>query len=243
MTGSVYSKDDAALTPDFLVSGKWVLEEGFDDCRCTIEFTAKGRFTINRKDCVMQDRSNINASGIYKISGDSISFTVDKENEPNTEFTKGFSFTALLAKSDSLKYRWLLDFTTSDIGKLNNYNSLIKEGESVSIKGIDSVSTGEKKGTVTAPLKMREAPDTTAKESEYGGKCVQRADKKGSDYVPFKSYEKGTELKIFARTKNMSKVGKLNNYWYYVKYADQDCDDGQITERAGWVFGEYVKMK
>jgi len=102
----------------------------------------------------------------------------------------------------------------------------------MSIHGVDTVSLGSKNGIVTAALKIRESPGTSAQEITW--QCDM------PEGEPVKSIEKGKQLTVFARTKEKNKVGKWNNYWYYVMY-NPDCEDsGSIT---GWVFGEFVKIK
>lgn len=250
MTGTVYSKDNVKLTPEYLASGNWVIPGVAYDggpCSGSAKFTKDGHFTM-LWDCVAEGPDEIAAEGTYKINGNKISFNVEKNRkEYPTIVMPGDSFEAVLnvlsvKEEYSLEYRWSLEVFIKDRGtycKIFNNDSRIKAGETLSIKGIDAVSMGAVQGTVTAALKIREAPDAAAKEISFSKECVD------GEEVIVKSIDKGTELIIYGRTKEMVKTGKWNNYWYYVKFYSNDCSDGvQIDYHiTGWVFGEFVKIK
>jgi hypothetical protein len=251
MAGIVYSKDEVKLTPEFLASGKWVIPgvafEG-GPCSGSAKFTKDGHFTMFWG-CVAEGPDIIDVSGTYKIKGNKITFDVKKNIKEKfpTLLKPGDSFEAVLKvltdkEEYSLEYRWGLDVKIKDRGSyciIFNNETGIKAGDTVKIKGIDAVSMGAVKGTVTAALKIREAPDAKAKEITFSKACVDGKE------VEAKSVDKGTELIIYGRTKDMVKTGKWNNYWYYVKFYSNDCSDGvQIDYHVtGWVFGEFVKIK
>jgi len=128
----------------------------------------------------------------------------------------------------------MLYFRESELS-LYNHNTLTTDGDIIKINNIEAVSTGSKDGETTAVLKVREAPGVSYKEKvflceySYGDETV-------------KALDKGKTLKIFARTKEKDTVGKMNNYWYYVKFnaATKTYDE---CPHEGWVFGEFVKKK
>ena len=232
MTGTIHSKDEVKLTPDYLASGKWILEgENITGKPCSGEakFTKDGRFTMFR-DCSHHE-SEIDISGSYKIDGNKLIYTVEKSPE-GTEFEKGYKGTAILTDKDSIKYKWYLQ--SDKLGNVYNHNTLIKESEIVSVNGIDAISTGVKKGTVTNVLKIRGAPNASAKEVNFYS-CVS------GETVTAKSIEKGKELTIYARTKEKEQVGKWNNHWYYIEFYSDNCEGPDSV--TGWVFGEFVKIK
>jgi len=45
------------------------------------------------------------------------------------------------------------------------------------------------------------------------------------------------KLTILARTKKRERVGKWNNYWYYVEF------ETYFDYMRAWVYGEFVKIK
>jgi len=216
------------LTPEYLASGKWTDKDY--RCTTTLEFTAKGSFKFSGN-CGSADGDWFEVSGSYRINGNKIIYKVTECRAGEDARLKiGDSSEATLSDRDSFQYRWYLNFENSGLGKIFNLNSLIKEGGAVSIKGIDAVSTGVKSGTVITSF----APTTSAKEIVLDI-CSD------SLHASAKFFEKGTALTIYARTKNMDKAGKWNNYWYYVEFNDLSCEDGACNK--GWVFGEFVKIK
>lgn len=229
MTVNIHAADKNVLTPEFLASGKWVKN---DDSGCTfdIKFTVKGSFKISHECHASNDW--IEGSGSYKIQGNKIIFKIEEgKNGEDSPLKTGDTGEAVLSDTDSLQYRWYLDLGFTRIA---NINSEIKSGEPVSITSVDAISTGKKYGIVTTSLKMRERPDTSAKEILLDI-CADGL------HSSAKSIEKDKELVIYARTKEQNKVGKWNNYWYYIEFNDNSCEDGAYN--SGWVFGEFVKIK
>jgi hypothetical protein len=221
MAGIVHSKDEVNLTPEFLASGKWALPTvvHYDEkCSGKAEFTKNGRFTMF-KHCSDGDTSNnIDVKGTYKIKGNKLAYVIEK-SQANTAVEQGVKGEATLTDKDSLEYRWYIDFGNGPIGQVYNLNTLIKEGEAVSIKGIDAISTGiNKKGMVTSVLKIYEKPDSSAKEIIFSI-C------KDNVINDSRSIDKGKELTIYGRTKDKVKNGKWNNYWYYVSFNVDTCED------------------
>lgn len=227
--GSINAADKQVLTPDFLASGKW-LDNDDSGCTFLIEFSGKDRFKISHECHASNDW--IKSSGSYKIKGNKIIFKIEEgKNGEDSPLKIGDTGEAVLTDTGSFQYRWYLDLGFS---RIPNINSEIKSGEPVLIKNVEGVSTGKKECIVTSPLKMREQPDTSAKEILLDI-CVDGL------HSSAKSIEKGKNLSIYARTKEKSTVGKWNNYWYYVEFNDSSCEDGAYN--SGWVFGEFVKIK
>lgn len=224
MTGTVYSKDEVKLTPEFLASNNWDLENG---CDIEIKFTGDGRFTIIQRCGNSAETDYINISGGFKINGDKITLTVESAEEMS-EIKKGKSLQGVLVKKNNLKYRWCLDFKDFTIW---NINILTAAGDAASINGIAAVTMGVKTASTTTVIKVREAPGASAKEINF--EC-------GDNDETIKSLGKGKSLTVLARTKDKDKVGKWNNYWYYVEYKKCEFDDGFSR---GWVFGEFVKVE
>jgi hypothetical protein len=255
MTGIVHSKDEVKLMPEYMASGKWVIpgisqfEGTIGDCG-NVKFTKDGHFTMDLF-CGAEYTDNINVAGTYKIKSNKITFIVETKSKEESKLRPGDSFDAELKafsmSEDSevyaIEYRWCLalnidkkyHFDKSYRDKIFNSETRIKAGEAVKIKGIDAVYMGAVQGTVTAALKVRVAPDAAAKEVTFGKACVD------GNEVEAKSIEKGARLTIYGRTKDMVKTGKWNNYWYYVTFDTVVCEGH--GGGAGWVFGEFVKIK
>ena len=229
ITGISTAAEKASLTPDYLASGKWEIP-GRDSCTGKVEFTKGGRFTMFR-DCGHIDEK-IDGSGVFTIKGGKLNLKF--ENASGDMFKKGETIEWVLSDKDSLEYRWYLAYEDDNPFAIN-LNSYIKEGESLSINGLNAVSMGSVSGIVTTNLKIREEPNSAAEEIHY-------TYNKDYQYITAKSLDKGSELTIYARTKEKDKVGKWNNYWYYVgmPYDDGEGGDPVLT---GWVFGEFVKIK
>jgi len=230
ITVNVKAADKSILSPEFLASGKWSIYGGFeggDPCSGMAEFTKDGRFTM-KKNC---NYEVIDITGTYKINGNKLNYTVEKSPD-GTLFKKGEKGEATLSDKDSYDYRWYLD--DKKTGKIFNHNTKIKDGETVTYGSIEAVSIDKKNGIVTTALKVRESPDASAKEIKFG-------EANGSEWIELKSLKQGTDLIIYARTKEKVKVGKLNNYWYYVGFSTNGFEGSE--DYKGWVFGEFVKIK
>lgn len=229
MVGTLLSKDEVKLTPEYLASGKWEIP-GRDSCTGKAEFTKNGRFTMFR-DCGHIDEK-IDGSGVYTIRAGRLNLKF--ENASGDMFKKGETIEWVLSDKDSLEYRWYLAYE-DDKPFAINLNSYIKAGEPLSINGLNAVSMGSVSGIVTTNLKIREEPKTEAEEIHF-------TYNKDYQYITAKSLDKGSELTIYARTKDKDKVGKWNNYWYYVGMPYDDGEGGNPV-LTGWVFGEFIKIK
>lgn len=230
ITGPIHSEEKVKLTPQYLASEKWVLPWNADDDECNgkggqATFSADGRFTLLRNCRGWEDK--IDASGRYKISGDKIIIKVEKSE--GEIITTGTTLTGTLTGEGSLKFE-------DPLGYINNKKSTepVKAGEPFKINGLDAVSMGEVSGYTTSVIKVRCKPGTDAEEMTWAGSCDSDSE------VVFKSIKKDTGLVLIGRTKEKDKVGKWNNYWYYVKFSKDSPCGGSVE---GWVFGEFVKIK
>lgn len=227
MTGIVHPAGKPELTPEYLVSNTW---GQFNESCVAIKFTKDGRFDMTYE-CENHCESIKQGSGSYKIKGDTITLTFEKLPQC-TDFNKGEVLHGKLSDLNSLQYRWYLSFDERGI-TVYNYSTEIKTGDAVTIQGVEAVSMGSASGHTTSVLKIRTAPGAKEKEITWEGSC-------DSDTEVYKSIKKDTGLVIFARTKNKDKVGKMENYWYYVRFDKEGYCGGSVE---GWVFGEFVKIK
>jgi hypothetical protein len=225
MTEKVHSEDKPVLTPDYLASNTW---DQFNESCVAIKFTKSGQFDMTYV-CDNHCEEYKQGSGSYKIKGDTVTLTFEKFPQCTT-FSEGETLQGKLKNEDSFGYRWYISF---DSVRVYNHNTIIKAGDVVNLYGVDAVSMGSVSGHTTAALKIRKAPGAKEEEITWDGSC-------DSDNETYKSIKKDTELTIYARTKNKDKVGKLENYWYYVKFYKEGYCGGSVE---GWVFGEFVKVE
>ena len=106
----------------------------------------------------------------------------------------------------------------------------VKEGIKGRINGIEAISMGGKKGVTTENVRIRPKPTIDSKYLEYSNEIEGK--------LPY--YPKGWDVIIYARTLNKDKIGKWNNYWYYVELV---CDSREMESGWVWVYGEFIKIK
>jgi len=240
------SADHAAtvqlLTPEYLASGIWGPETGSwgtaDDVGMKIKFTGDGKFESE----TMYGQDGCFADGTYSVKSGKLTLTMEKsKNEPfcgDMNSRKGITLKngTLVTDAASPKYsRYILfkkgevkDLYFEDDLKIWDYNSIVKEGEPLSIKGLNVLAMGMKKSMTTAVVKVRETPNVKGKEIHFSYE-----DYDTGETVTQKSISSNYGVTVLARTKEKDKVGKLNNYWYYVEF------NGNVR---GWVFGEFIKI-
>ncbi|HPS56789.1 MAG TPA: hypothetical protein PK514_01670 [Spirochaetota bacterium] len=226
-----------ALSPEYLASTTW--KTAPDDAEDTMEitFTHDGHFEF----LIDLVQTRIDAKGTYSINGGKLKLLIEDSNMGKGNIGLSLDEGAILTDKNSPKFRRYLYFKTIKLEEffmhvnelvLWDTGSAVKEGESISIQGIDAVTMGVKEAVVTTILKMRETPDPNGKE-------IQITYVDSDDIAPaivVKALPKGQRLLVLARTKEKSNVGKWNNYWYYVEFELYE------TRRA-WVYGEFVKIK
>ena len=225
------------LTPEYLASTPW--KTAPDDAEGTMEitFTPDGHF----KFMIDLIQSYIDASGTYSIKEGKVSLMIEDSNMGRANIGSSLDGGVILTDKNSLKYTRYLYFKKIMLKEfylhvnellLWDTSSVVKEGEPVSIKGIEAVTMGVKEAVVTNPLKMREMPDPNGKEIN-----ITYTDSDSEDPpIVVKALPIGRQLLALARTKDKRSVGKWNNYWYYVEFELYE------TRRA-WVYGEFLKFK
>lgn len=225
---------DQSLTPENLASGTWEPENRYG---MKVKFTKNGRFEAY----LDYGQSYSEAKGTYAIKNGKISLIVDKI--PADKQVEGMILKEgqllngeLRFDEKSPKYKWYLYFKEGKSMYLDgevkiwNHKSLIPEGTEFKIDGREVVAMGSKEGSTTTVVKVRETPSATGKEINYTYEDVMET-------ITVKSLEKGKPLIVLARTKEKDKVGKWNNYWYYVEF------EKYIDYMRGWVYGEFVQIK
>jgi hypothetical protein len=224
-----------ALTPEYLASGTWGPE---NTCGIKVKFTKDGKFDMY----VEYGQSYSEGKGTYVIKDGKVSLTINKippdKQVEGMILKEGQLLNGVLVYDEkSPKYRSCLSFKEGKslyidgAVKIWDYNSLIKEGTSFSIDGKEVIAMGAKEGATTAIVKVRETPSATGKEIHYTYEDAMEPP------VTVKALDKGKHLIVLARTKDKDKVGKYNNYWYYVEF------ERYIDYMRGWVYGEFVQMK
>jgi hypothetical protein len=97
-------------------------------------------------------------------------------------------------------------------------------GKEVIFNDISVVIMGCVNGVISKGLTLRELPDVNSK-------IIQNRYNIYEEPVDF--FNAGTEVLIYARTKDMDTVGEWKNYWYYVKVDKQGF---------GWMFSEFIDI-
>jgi len=226
------------LTSEYLASGLWGPEF---DVGMKIKFTPDGKFESDTN----YGQDGCSANGTYSIKSGKLSLSMLNAEKKDV-------FCGVLTLKDGIfsvdaaspKYRNYILFKKSEVKdlylqddlKIWDYNSILKEGESLTVNGLSVTAVGIKSAVTTAAVKVRETPGIKGKEmlfvydEPFGGYVSEKS--VSSETV--KAIQKNFPLTVLARTKEKDKVGKFNNYWYYVEFA---------IENRGWVFGEFIKIK
>ena len=225
-----------SLTPEYLASETWG-PENYHGIK--VKFTKDGHFDAH----IEYGQSYSDGKGSYVIKGNKITMTIDKipaDKEVEGMILKEGELRDGVLKYDekSPKYKWCISFKDGagksmyldGEVKIWNHKSLIPEGSEFKIDGKEVIAMGAKEGSTTTIVKVREAPSVKGKEIHYTYEDAM-------DTVTVKSLEKGKPLIVLARTRDKDKVGKTENYWYYVEF------EKYIDYMRGWVYGEFVKMK
>lgn len=227
-----------SLIPEYLASGSWGPEY---DVGMKVKFTRDGKFESDTN----YGQDGCSADGTYSIRSGKLSLSMEKSKKDDI-FCGVMTLKGGILSADpaSPKYRNYILFRKNEVKnlyleddlKIWDYNSKLKEGDTLTINGLSVLAMGIKSAVTTAAVKVRETPGINGKEMHfvyddpYGAYVVQKSDT--SDTL--KSIKKSFSVTVLARTKEKDKVGKLNNYWYYIEFA---------IENRGWVFGEFIKIK
>jgi len=231
-SGNIHAKNKQVLTEKFLFEGNWKQDE-ISDCGILIMFQTDGSFTMYRDDFCNNEATEdaLNAEGSYKIKGNKIILKVEVVTN-GRGISEGETFTGILKETDSLIYKWYLEFN-QPLGTVTDIDSRRQEGEPFVLDGIETVAMGAKEGLTTAVVKVRTKPGTSSPEMNYS--CC-------STCGTSKTLKKGHNVIIYARTKNRDKAGNKENYWYFIEFTPGNCGDYEEYFN-GWVFAEFIKIK
>lgn len=205
------------FTPEFLYSNTW--EESVYGCTpgaiCNVRFMKDMKYS----GYIQGLGSEQDISGTYKIENNKLTLSTSVEK------LKG----GVLVNDDSLYYTQYIEFEN----KRTLFNKkCLNIGRKKLIKGINTITMGMKEAKTTTDLKFRETPDEKGKQLTY------RATFDGVT-KEYASIPSGVTVYLLARTENMVKVQKWENYWYYIDV--NECDEIGCETKSGWVFGEFVK--
>ena len=226
------SMDKQTLSKDCLVSRSWGPENRVG---MKIKFTPDGHF----ESVYDYGQSYSDGSGSYTIKDDKLSLKIESSKIDSTTAGLTLNNGTLNYDAASPKYRRYILFKAGEVKglylnedlKIWDYNSITKEGEPLTINGIEASAFGAKEAVTTAIVKVRETPGVSGKEIHYSYEDMD------GTVVNIKALPKDASLIVLARTKEKDKVGKFNNYWYYVEF------ERYIDYMRGWVYGEFVQMK
>jgi hypothetical protein len=225
MTG--YKKAGAAeekpkLSPEYVSAHQWG-EEGVYGVN--IKFAPGGTFMATDRYSA-QNESTV--EGTYKIKGDTLVLTITH--------TTGLRFKNIkkgLFSVDPTSVRYLYYFQFEE-ARIWNKDSQRPAAIDMIFDGVTVVTMGAVKGKTTDNVKLRVKPDPSAAEINYIAIEPSPVDPMGTTVEkPF--MPRNTAVTVLARTKEKMKVGKWENYWYYVEY----LESWDYMKRA-WLYGQFL---
>ncbi len=233
MPSADYAGDSVSLTPEYLASGSWGPE---NIVGMKIRFNSGGSFDSE----LNMGQSYCTASGKFSIKGGKLELAMESSKSSPFCGVMTLKEGVIVTDKSSPKYRNYILFRADQVKdlylnedlKIWDYNSKLKEGESVTINGTDAVVTGIKEAVTTTTVKVRETPGTGGKEIHYN----YESEETGTT-VTVKALPKNKSLTVLARTREKISVGKTSNYWYYAEF------ETYISYTKGWIYGDFVEIR
>jgi hypothetical protein len=108
-----------------------------------------------------------------------------------------------------------------------NKNDKTKINQKRIVDNVSVITLGYKTAITTSNVRIRRKPSVNAQVIEYNSEEYGK-----KPYVP-----KGVKITVIARTTKKMKIGKWNNYWYYVNVFDYFSDNWV------WMYGEFINFK
>jgi hypothetical protein len=174
--------------------------------------------------------------GLIKLTPDVCKQFADTDELVDCTSTLGEAKIDLIKDDYSLYYKEYLFVQSKSNNQLlmegkdnNNFRlpvpgTEVSEGESRMVSNVSVTTVGMKKGTTTSSVKIRKTPSADGEEVLYYSALFEPEQK---------SVPSNTQLIVVARTNEKVKVGKWENYWYYVNVGAND---------GVWMFGEFIKF-
>lgn len=232
------------LTPEFLTENQWVDQS----TSAKINFNAGSEFQAVNKG----GGAGTVISGKYKLdetdkSQLKIYFSDYKIEDYGMGSTPDFFF----GKNNFLIYRYdpvSIDYPAKLF--LPDRNAFficksypVKEGEERKIGDIKVITMGLKSMTATENVKLRKEPKTDAATIQFAVFSKKKPDDPFD--LEFKQFlPKDTNVTILVRTEKKEKVQEWENYWYYIRYIDDESVElGSYAEKTkeAWAFSEFFK--
>jgi hypothetical protein len=174
--------------------------------------------------------------GLIKLSAEVCKQFADTDENVDCSTTLGEAKIDLIVDEYSLYYKeylfvqsktnkqLLMDSPENDNFRVPVPGTEVPEGEQRMIKNIPVTTMGMRKGITTSAVKIRKTPDAEGEEIPYYPALFEPEQR---------SVPNNTNLTVVARTNEKVKIGKWENYWYYVNVGAND---------GVWMFGEFVKF-
>ncbi len=221
--------NDLKLTADKLIKSRWYAEKYKD-----FEGSKFERITFSKNKSVeffwhgFEASGSLTGSYLVKDGQLQISDIVYKAGDGGVHLPESFTC-KLQPVADSLDYAEKLH-CSPDSFEIFNVSAKVPNGAPRNI-GTIPVVVHVKKMKVTSTLKVRKGPSINGELLEWDGEGgIKRS-----------NLSKGTQIQVFARTREKDKVQKWSNYWYYIKVLSVHPEKAVSAELDGWVFGEFLK--
>lgn len=183
----------------------------------------------------------------YKVEGNMLLFSFKNSSDPRLK-GREFSCTLKYKEHDYLPKQYIACGKKTkkyDETKYYNPNSFNPQDYKYIIQDQKVVSTKRIMGIVNSDVYFREKPNIKSKPISFNKlsseECMMdklSEFKDESDITNQIQLPKGFSVEIIARTENMHKIDKLNNYWYFVS-TSIGCYFG-VTTTYGWIYGSFI---
>lgn len=216
-------KHDSVIFPDYLI-GLWTPEYGEFGWRLNILDNNKFEEFFDGEGCG-------GYKGTYIRNNDKLVLVPEKNPDCFNENRKNNYECFLLKASDSLFSDWKLKCGKEEFFSLRY---LKKENEILNV-GLYKIKTVSPKLYLTTnEIFFRDGPGKDFKSLICSIEIVAAFEEKRN------TLPKDLSLIVLGHTLEKDKIGKIENYWYYVKPRTGWHSSG-CEKPLGWVFGEFIK--
>lgn len=248
----LFSEEKPTLSKEWLTKNDWGREFWQPFGAIDFIFREDGSFEIWFGST---SREQIFIGGKWHIKDDRLHLLRDSEGEGALTGRESFILSSekkefpplvyrLVRAKFSFKYAYILEVVEegmtndSDLKQIWLKTVPAPIGEERKIKGKETVVLKPREAKATHNLRARSGPGTNFPYYSYG----DFGDLEGEDVIPA-----GSSVTVLGRTTKKAKVGKWNNYWYYVEYNRFERfikGSKNSTSYGGqWVYGEFLSFE
>lgn len=254
LTLPIFSTEQPTLSKEWLTQNDWGREYWTPFGATDFVFREDGSFEIWFGST---SREQIFVGGNWNIKGDRLHLLRDSEGEGALSGREGFILSSekkefppliyrLVRAKSSFKYAYILEIVeegmTNDSDLMRIWLKTVPApvGEKRKVNGKETVVLKPRGAKATHNLRARSGPGTNFPYYTYADFGSLESD----NAIPA-----GSEVTVLGRTTKKEKVGKWNNYWYYVEYerferyikkSDTFSSPG---EGGQWVYGEFLSFE